>query len=1033
MKRKSSFIIFLLTSLMIITVNVSAEIEPYKENFENVTIGQMPEEWDVQGDISIIELENGNRVLQFMGKSDSNIWANLIPNNYSNIKNFRLKFKARYKVIGENNYNLWRIRYRTTDSRFNNSVEWGSHNKKYFIMRKTPVGGNYFIGNYRKDLSGGWHEYEVKVMGARHQLYIDGEMVINGLDTDESAPEEGFFQFNVVNGIKLDVDDFSIIPMEKTISAIIEPGGNSTGIYEKGDDKGLSVYIEGDSKKRGVKVVYKIQTETDEIISEGQAAYTVEANTKIKKTILFNDVFDKNGVYYIYIDVFVDGNKVETLSNKLNIAVIRGITVSREVDRNMDSIYGFNTHYSLNWPNDIINAVRKTGARHHRSHLNWQSVDNNQYDAGGKKIYNFAEYDHYFSVIESYGLNNITILNVIRNHGYQDTGDRTISDTDALQALDDFVYNAADRYKGRVNYWEMPNEPTLFARPYIPYEIIQLQKRVYLNMKKGNSEAVLIAGDHTSAVRKNLPGELELDSYYYADAYSWHPYTYRKLPDFETKSFVDDIRDMINEYGGWKDFYITEGGFSTSGGNHGAVVSEAGQRDFITRLFLNYMTMDQVKVWEYYTFKNNGSDKAYYNVNWGITDINGRPKLAYPAVNNLMILMNNPSYVGRLQTDGNPYLKALVFLQDYKPIIIPWLTVDYRNVDPVYNYKIPVGKPEVTLVDVYGNKRSADTIDGILHLEVTGSPTYILNADQSIVNTAAQNMFLDKYNQSIKCFNKIKEKSNINHADIDMFIDRLHSIHEGLLNIMKSNKTTEIPKILEKGIDDIYKLMSELTVNMVEESKNQAPVFVTLESLYNYAEAISRPLLMFKNNEGTVGIDIGSQNYVKDAESIYKQKKGEHGLLPISTVALSRAKRYGEISAKYYQKEKYTEAYVYNLLAEGFAKVVCQMVKAEKVRFTGLWMNIKPAEIKKPADNTFTIHGDIINDTDKNMSAELVIDLPCYKENNNLVYQDIAGNSKQEFEIEGELPEEFNNDYLDVILMMYDGEVVDMGRILFTK
>ena len=104
--------------------------------------------------------------------------------------------------------------------------------------------------------------------------------------------------------------------------------------------------------------------------------------------------------------------------------------------------------------------------------------------------------------------------------------------------------------------------------------------------------------------------------------------------------------------------------------------------------------------------------------------------------------------------DGEPLLVAWATLRRTDVITEPVDTPAWRNVKPSKSYAwdgtelteepepldvtIDVGVPQVTIVDLMGNKRAVDCPDGKLQLAVDDYPQYIFGASRKILDVAAK-------------------------------------------------------------------------------------------------------------------------------------------------------------------------------------------------------------------------------------------------------------------------------------------------------
>ncbi|WP_284645079.1 family 16 glycoside hydrolase [Paenibacillus silviterrae] len=949
----------------------SGSFVPYTAGFDDVPTGKAPAGWTVRGDVKVAELPEGGKALRLNGQvGQANTSAILSDPNYANMDNFSLKFRAKYVRTSDQYYNVWRLRYRTQNDNNNYSMEWGTHNWRYFIMRKTDLGGNYYLGTHNEALENQWVDYEVRVSGITHELYINGKRVIATDDFDMLRMEKGYIQFGTVSGINLLIDSLEITPLEASHIYHVEPADNYTGIYGPGQQPGLKIHLAGGSLPHTYRVQYTVRRADGnrETVATGAKDYTVAAYSELNEKLHFEPAVTGIGTYDVTVDLSIDGVRQEGAAKKMRMAVVRELSVNTEQDMLLESKFGVNTHYSTNWRDDLMEAVRKLGARHHRSHMNLADVFTGEYDSQGRPVFHFEKEDDYLEKVASFGLNQIPVLGFL-----EDT--KKAASYDGLKLIEDFTRESASRYKDRIRQFETPNEPENYVKPYIPYEIVQQWKRSYIGAKDGNPDVTFIAGDHTSSVGSVLPPELALGAYHYADAFSWHPYVYNAMPDGAIEKYIDNVSSMLDAYGGWKDFYLTEGGWPTAKGGHPSV-SEEVQRDYIVRAFLIYMTQPQVRAWEYYNFKNDGTDENYYEIFWGMTDVDGRPKLSYTAANNLMTTLDRAEYAGRLSTQDSK-VRAYVFLKESKPIIAAWRSVDHNDKpeqnSPTSLLTVPVGTQEVTVRDINGNDQRIASANGTVQVTVSGSPIYILGASAELLYSANAELLRDYKQEAAQ---RIGSTPTGGTPAPGGALQTLESIQRGFETALQAASPAAKSAGLEQEIVQVYALMKTLASEIQSGKLDRVKTFAALETLYNYAEIASKALIQAKAAEGTPpSIPEYTQGLLK-TEAAYKAKLGEDQLLPVSTSALLRAKRYADLAAKGNRQGRYAESYAYGLLAKEFAKTLEQIVAADEPIFVGLWLNVTPIRLNGEPGYASTVTGTVANDTAEPRAVTVRLERP---------------------------------------------------------
>ncbi|WP_145947179.1 sugar-binding protein [Paenibacillus sp. Y412MC10] len=943
----------------------------YTNNFEGETANAAPAGWMTGGSAKIIQLEDGNKVFNLNGSGS----AKLNLPEYRTADNFIVKFKAKYERTSTAAQNTWRLRYRATDDANNNVMEWATHNSKYFLMRKTTLGGNYPIANYVQSLLGDWHDYELRISGITHKLLIDGVEIASGEDSDPLAPVKGYFQWNVVGGINLMIDDFSIEPLPLPYVIDLQPAGNYSGIYLTGENPGLDLAIDAGAAAHELQIDYEVSRADGDLraVVSGTKSYDLDAYEKLNDKLSFGPGLSSIGTYEVKSNFTLDGKSMPALAKQMRVAIIgQAGTEGAPLDLDNESKFGLNTHYALNWRDDIIDGARKLGAKHHRSGISWADVDKNVKDASGNAVYDYAGTDLFLNKLFDYGFNQITVLGIDQNAYYQSGITNTST---ALRAMGDFVYRTVDRYKGQIRQWEMPNEPEIFAQPYIPEEFVQLQKIAYLNMKKADPDAMLLAGDHTSSVLSVLPKELALGSYDFADAYSFHPYVYNSMPDDNLPKLIDGVKDKVNAYGGWKDYYLTEGGWPTAKAGYPSVTEET-QRDYIVRAFLTYLTLDQVKAYEYYDYKNDGTDDRYYDIFWGITDNDGRPKLAYAAVNQLMTSLERARYLGTWDA-GDPNVSVQLFLEDGEPVLAAWRKTDHKddpNVRPPTSVlTLPFAAAGMTAKDINGVSISLPA-SGNVSLTISGSPVYLTGLPKELVYEAASQLLVSKQAETAGKLEALRTGANgiIVDGDLAALASLAAAFEPGISGSGLSDTA------LESAVGEIYELMVRGAGQIGDGSVATAEGYVALEALYNLAENVSVALAYAKAESGAAATAnaLDYEPATTAATSAFENRKGTDNVMPVSASAVLRMNRYGRLAEATHARGDYADSYAYNLLAREFAAAVEAMVASETPKFVGVGSNLVPTQANGEAGspNSFTIS--LFNDTDVAREVTVQTQLP---------------------------------------------------------
>lgn len=193
-------------------------------------------------------------------------------------------------------------------------------------------------------------------------------------------------------------------------------------------------------------------------------------------------------------------------------------------------------------------------------------------------------------------------------------------------------------YKGRVNEWEISNEPNIdfWTGPKELYPV--LLKMAYAAIKTEDPKADVL-GCCTAGIDSKFI-QMCVDAKAPFDVLTFHPY--RGV--FQERTFIDDITAARKQVGG-RPVIITEMGWPT---NLGAT-SERQQAENLARAYMTAVANGLTKYICCYDFVNDGWNLFYSEENFGIMRKDLSPKPAYRAL----------ATVCRTFTSGKPELRLV--------------------------------------------------------------------------------------------------------------------------------------------------------------------------------------------------------------------------------------------------------------------------------------------------------------------------------------------------------------------------------------
>jgi hypothetical protein len=271
--------------------------------------------------------------------------------------------------------------------------------------------------------------------------------------------------------------------------------------------------------------------------------------------------------------------------------IFSGLNLTGNVTKTIDDTYywdgikGIGIH-DLHYQD--ISGIKGLEVTMIRNDINWESVE------VSKGVYNFDYYDNktdqlLFQDIASLYIidySNCLYNSMPKNQGYDCYlyVPRNSTQFESFKtAYGNYVYQVVSHYKGKVNYFELWNEPNEFWQPLIGDELqvnqyIELMKEGYNRAKEANPDAIILsAGIGTWDV--NLIDQY-IKNYYakgakdYFHIRSIHPYcyfdqTYPLVEQGKTCEPIENIADIkqIMDYYNDSDkkIWITEYGYPTDG------------------------------------------------------------------------------------------------------------------------------------------------------------------------------------------------------------------------------------------------------------------------------------------------------------------------------------------------------------------------------------------------------------------------------------------------------------------------------------
>ncbi len=441
-----------------------------------------------------------------------------------------------------------------------------------------------------------------------------------------------------------------------------------------------------------------------------------------------------------------------TLACLLSITPIYNISSTQQVAGAWPlsgiSFFGMNLYISaLERPKgeklSLLNSAQYLGVAVSREELSWANIELS------KGNYNWDAYDYW---INELARRNIKVIGVLETTPAWASGANR-SDADWYwhapnnpQDYADFAYQMALHYAGKVEAWELWNEPdveiTFKCDCDRAERYAQMLDAGYNAIKRADPNATVLIGglsihDYNNggmafldAVVSHLDGRLPFD------VLSIHPYMPDRPPEStDPNTVVQNFPYRLDMSYKWleahgaagKEIWITEDGYSTCDcGSLG--VSEDEQARRLIRLYVIAMGAKNVTHFSYFQMKdkfNAGPDDLWGNMGILRNDLSEKP--AFVAYRVLTGQLAGATFAGlgpltrsvpnRWQEQYDRY--HYEFTRGGTTVDVLWKIGDPETVD------VPVASANIDIVRKDGSHQKPDIVDGKVRITISEDPVFI--------------------------------------------------------------------------------------------------------------------------------------------------------------------------------------------------------------------------------------------------------------------------------------------------------------------
>jgi len=465
---------------------------------------------------------------------------------------------------------------------------------------------------------------------------------------------------------------------------IIEPD-SSLRIYRPGEVVRLKfTAVNAIDEDIAVNVMYKILDYRDKVLKDGRKRVAIKARGKTT----FEIQYKPRKLGHFDVQATMQYKNLAPQHGYSSFAVLKELPPVKEPEKSYFGICaGALFHAAIE---DIPTAGKRrlvqsrlTGAVWGRNDFWWSVIEpeNDKFD--------WRKADLAVKTYEEAGLKLLIIL------CYASAWSGRAPDTaEEIANFADYAYHMVQRYKDRVKYWEIWNEPNIapfWVPDPRPEKYYALLKEAYKAIKKADPEAVVIGCCTAGTALPFIECVLRLGGGQYMDALSIHPY---QAGSAEVGSEFGKIKELVRimvKYKVNKPIWITEMGWTSIDRE-----SERRQANYVVRLYATAMSGEYnkwVKRVYYFNQTDWGPRWRPKGGHWGLAYSDSTPKPALVAYHTTAYYLRNAKFLRSLNLGERA--RFHIFLNDGKLVGVGWMEEGKKEV------QLPFRK--ACVIDIMGN------------------------------------------------------------------------------------------------------------------------------------------------------------------------------------------------------------------------------------------------------------------------------------------------------------------------------------------
>jgi len=362
----------------------------------------------------------------------------------------------------------------------------------------------------------------------------------------------------------------------------------------------------------------------------------------------------------------------------------------------------------------------------------------NRGGAGSTGLVNWAEqqptpgeinWDHADS--EAYGIQSEERQNVLSILGYTPKWLSTGPDGEpsyppkTLGPFFDFTYACAERYRDRIQYWEVWNEPNIGFFHGMIRQYTEMLKAAYCAAKQANPECKIVFGGTAGVDVPFIERCYEFGAGPYFDVMAVHPYQWGDtFNDGWFISKLENLRKLMLSNNDGRPIWLTELGWES----HGTPESEHVQARLLVQCFTTALTLKYLGVEKIFWY----CIKDWGGPGYGLLREDGSRKPAFFAYKTMTNHLTGAEYAGKI--DMGEDVRCYLFRRETRRpgIVAVLFSIDKKE----HRVDLDVGSGRVAIFDLMDKRQVADSPGGRLRMTCRPAPVFLEGLGEGVLATA---------------------------------------------------------------------------------------------------------------------------------------------------------------------------------------------------------------------------------------------------------------------------------------------------------